>query len=162
MFSKNEIIEIKDYLSTLSDTSKIYLGADSQTFNRGNGLRVAVFTCVLVVHKNGCNGCKIFGYSEDQKDYDQKLNKPSQRLMTEAYKVANLFNEIEDLILEYDIEIHLDVNSKKEFASNAVVKSAMGYILGTCGIEAKIKPDAWAASYAADRIVKGRLSTIKK
>lgn len=157
MFSEKEIQEIRNYLIEVPDSSKIYLGADSHTFKRGGPLRTAVYTVVLVVHIESSKGCKIFGYSVAEKDYDAKLNKPIQRLMNEAYKVVELYSAVEDLILEYDIEIHLDVNPDQLHASHSVVSAAAGYVMGTCGIQPKIKPDAWAASYAADRVVRGKL-----
>jgi predicted RNase H-related nuclease YkuK (DUF458 family) len=80
--------------------------------------------------------------------------------MSEAIKVAELYQEIEyDLIDMAGVEIHLDVNPDEEYGSSCAVKAAAGYILGTCGIQPKIKPEAWAASYAADRMVRGHVRT---
>jgi predicted RNase H-related nuclease YkuK (DUF458 family) len=33
-----------------------------------------------------------------------------------------------------------------------VVKEAIGYITGMCSVIPMVKPNAWAASYAADRL----------
>jgi predicted RNase H-related nuclease YkuK (DUF458 family) len=32
------------------------------------------------------------------------------------------------------------------------VQQAIGYIKGTCNVDAQVKPNAFAASYAADRL----------
>ena len=72
--------------------------------------------------------------------------------MTEVYKVSQLYLELKDCIDDRHVEVHLDINPNANHASNVVVHQAIGYIRGTCDVEALIKPDAFAASYAADRL----------
>jgi predicted RNase H-related nuclease YkuK (DUF458 family) len=36
--------------------------------------------------------------------------------------------------------------------SSIVIQQAVGYIRGVCNVEPKVKPQAFAASYAADRL----------
>jgi predicted RNase H-related nuclease YkuK (DUF458 family) len=50
------------------------------------------------------------------------------------------------------LEVHADINSDPSFKSNVALKEAMGYILGM-GYTFKAKPDAFASSYCADRLV---------
>jgi uncharacterized protein len=69
----------------------------------------------------------------------------------EVYKASEMFLRIEDAIGDRYSEIHLDINPKKKFASSIVIEEAVGYIRGTCNVVPLIKPDAFAASYAADR-----------
>lgn len=155
MFSAQELTTIKDYLANTSAESKVYLGCDSMRI-RKKGRWFALYTVVLVVHMEGKHGCKLFGYNILEPDFDANFKKPFQRMMTEAYKVAELYQEIEYELIDMDeIQIHLDVNPDEDYGSNCAVKAAAGYILGTCGIEPKVKPEAWAASYAADRMVRG-------
>mgnify|MGYP006282750517 CR=1 FL=1 len=157
MFSEKQIAEIKDYLQNTSTESRVYLGCDSMRL-RKKGKWFALYTVVLVVHKESKHGCKLFGYNTLEPDYDQNFKKPFNRLMNEAIKVAELYQEIEyDLVEMEEVEIHLDVNPDEEYGSSCAVKAAAGYILGTCGIQPKIKPEAWAASYAADRMVRGHV-----
>jgi predicted RNase H-related nuclease YkuK (DUF458 family) len=59
-----------------------------------------------------------------------------------------------------EIEVHLDLNPKKNYASNLIVDQAIGYIRGTCNVIPLIKPEAFAASYCADRL--GRCSDLVK
>ena len=101
---------------------------------------------------DGKHGCKIFGYYTRERDYDQKKNRPNIRLMTEVYKVSQLYLELKDCIDDRHVEVHLDINPSVNHASNIVVHQAIGYIRGTCDVEALIKPNAFAASYAADRL----------
>ena len=146
-----DINEVKQYIQQSSQESKIYLGADSER-TRHDKVWWADFTVAIVVHIDGKHGCKIFGYHVRERDYDQKRNRPSIRLMTEVYKVSEIFLELKDVIEDRHVEIHLDLNPQECYASNQVVQQAIGYIRGTCDVEALIKPDAFAASYAADRL----------
>jgi len=46
----------------------------------------------------------------------------------------------------------LDINPDDHYASSNVVSQAIGYIRGTCNVVPLVKPQAFAASYAADRM----------
>jgi predicted RNase H-related nuclease YkuK (DUF458 family) len=48
--------------------------------------------------------------------------------------------------------VHADINTDPHFKSNEALKEAMGYILGM-GFVFKAKPDAFASSYCADKVV---------
>ena len=50
------------------------------------------------------------------------------------------------------VEVHLDINPNELFGSSCVVQQAIGYIRGTCNLTPQVKPNAFAASYAADRL----------
>jgi hypothetical protein len=146
-----DIEEVKRYITSSSPESKIYLGADSER-NRYERVWYADYTVAIVVHIDGKHGCKIFGYHQRERDYDQRKDKPNIRLMTEVYKVSELYLQLKDVIEERWVEVHLDINPSVKHASSAVVNQAIGYIRGTCNLEALIKPNAFAASYAADRL----------
>jgi predicted RNase H-related nuclease YkuK (DUF458 family) len=146
-----DLEEVKKYITNSSPESKIYLGADSER-NRYERVWYADYTVAIVVHIDGKHGCKIFGYHQRERDYDQRKDKPNIRLMTEVYKVSELYLQLKDAIEDRWVEVHLDINPSVKHASNAVVNQAIGYIRGTCNLEALIKPNAFAASYAADRL----------
>lgn len=48
-------------------------------------------------------------------------------------------------------EVHLDINPNKMHGSSCVFDEARGYIQGTCEVTPLLKPQAFAASFAADR-----------
>jgi uncharacterized protein len=106
-----------------------------------------------VVHKDCAHGCKIFGEVETEEDYNHDKKKPRYRLMQETYKVAALYMKLAD-VTDKEIEVHLDYNPDKKYASNLIVEQAVGYIKGTCNVIPMIKPEAFAASYAADRLLR--------
>jgi predicted RNase H-related nuclease YkuK (DUF458 family) len=50
------------------------------------------------------------------------------------------------------MEVHADINTNPVFKSNEALREAMGYILGM-GFAFKAKPEAYASSSCANRIV---------
>jgi len=148
---KMNIEEVKEFIRKQSPSTKIYIGADSVRFKEGRNW-YADYTLAVVVHVDGRHGCKIFGEVQREPDYDQKKNKPAVRLMNEVYKVSELFQSLIDVLEDRPVEVHLDINPDERYGSSCVVQQAIGYIKGTCNIVPMVKPNAFAASYAADRL----------
>jgi hypothetical protein len=148
--NKLDLNEIAKFINGHSEDTRVYMGVDSERF-KIDGLWYADYILVVVVHINGKNGCKIFGDVVRERDYDQKPNRPSYRLMNEVYKVSELYLNLYPLIPGRKVEVHLDINPQEEYGSSCVIQQAVGYIKGTCGLDPLVKPDAFAASYAADR-----------
>lgn len=153
MFSKNKIIEIQEYLEAAEPNTKVYLGSDSVEYKKGDAW-YAKYVVVLVVHLGQKHGAKVFSYQEREKVYDLKKNSVRLQLMTEVYKLAECYLDMQEILEPFDmeglLEVHLDVNSNDRWASNAVVKEAVGYIKGITGLDAKIKPESQVASHCAD------------
>jgi predicted RNase H-related nuclease YkuK (DUF458 family) len=147
---KFDFKEIEEFILSQSKESKIYIGCDSERFKL-QGQWFADYILAIVVHKDSKHGCKIFGEVQRERDYDQKASRPSTRLMTEVYKISELFLKLQDVLHNRDVEIHLDLNPDKKHASSIVVEQAIGYIKGTCNVVPMVKPNAWAASFCADR-----------
>lgn len=146
---KLDLEEIKKFVDQCSPTTKLYIGCDSERFKKA-GKWYADFITVVVVHIDGSRGCRLFGAVKREPDYDKNKHRPAIRLMTEAYKVAALYIELAKVI-DRPIEVHLDINPDVEHGSSCVVDQAVGYVRGVCGVVPKIKNEAFAASYAADR-----------
>jgi predicted RNase H-related nuclease YkuK (DUF458 family) len=151
MFNKKiDLDEVKAFIESCGPDTKIYLGCDSEKVKM-NGQWYADYIIAIVVHIDGKHGCKIFGQIERERDYDQQKNKPRMRLMTEVYKVAEMYLALSAIIAN-DIEVHLDINPDMMHNSSIVVNEAIGYIKGMCNVVPLVKPNAFAASYAADRL----------
>lgn len=148
--NKINIQEIKEFVERCDPTTKIYIGCDSERYKVGKQW-YADYILAVVVHINGNNGCKIFGAIQKEMDFDQKYNRPRMRLMNEVYKVAELYLELAQEIPN-DIEVHLDINPNENYGSSCVINEAVGYIRGMCNVVPLVKPNAFAASYAADRM----------
>lgn len=188
--------KVKDFIRQQSPETKIYIGSDSERFKM-RGQWYADYMVVIAVHINGKNGCKVFGEVIRERDFDQKKDRPSLRLMSEVHKVAEVFNRLKDVLderenirvdlLEEEIislldqiektdrndvkfhlrkrvseletklkedciyQVHLDINPNKIYGSSCVIDQAVGYIKGTCNVIPLVKPNAFAASFAADR-----------
>lgn len=145
-----DLKEVADYAKTCSLQTKIYIGVDSERILIGTTWYVD-FLIAVVVHIDAKHGAKVFGGVQRERDYDKNLSKPRLRLITEVYKAAEIYLELSELVAQ-DISIHLDLNPNQVFGSSCVIAEAIGYIKGVCGITPKVKPEAWAASIAADRI----------
>lgn len=145
-----DLEEVTQFLKTQTPQTKIYLGCDSERLRVGNDW-YADYVLAIVVHINGNNGCKLFGEVQRERDYDQRADRPSQRLMTEVYKVSELYLKLADVLEGRDVEVHLDINPDQDHGSSCVIAQAIGYIKGTCNLIPFVKPEAFAASYAADR-----------
>lgn len=152
MFTEQQIEELVNTLYTVDSNTKIYIGTDSVRFIKSDNW-YAKYASICVVHKNGKNGCKIFKHRSVEKDYDLKKNRPSLRLMNEVIKSCELYTQLAPFIDEFDVEIHVDVNTDPRHGSNCVATQAAGYVLGVTGLsenKIKLKPDALAASFGAD------------
>lgn len=143
--------EVRDFIQSQSEETKVYIGGDSRRF-RKNGVWHAEYTMAIVVHIDGKHGCKIFGESSTEIDYDQKRNRPAMRLMNEVYKISEVYLKLHEILEDKIVEVHLDINPNEMHGSSCVVAQAIGYIRGVCNVIPMVKPQAFAASYAADRL----------
>ena len=148
---KINVDQVKDYLKNCSKESKIYFGADSERILVGDKWHVDYLLCIIV-HIDSKHGGKIFGQIDRELDYDKKLDRPKMRLMTETYKIAELYLQFADVLEDFEVSIHLDLNPIEIHGSNCAISEAMGYIRGVCGLEPVVKPHSWAASNVADSV----------
>jgi predicted RNase H-related nuclease YkuK (DUF458 family) len=152
MLRKRMDIElVAEYIRSQTPETKIYLGGDSERFMIEDTW-YADYTLALVVHRDGNKGCKIFGEVQRERDYDQRKDKPRFRLMNEVYKIADLYMKLHEVLEDRYVEIHLDINPDEHYGSSCVIQEAVGYIRGMCNVIPMVKPNAFAASYAADRL----------
>lgn len=129
-----------------SDSSSIYIGCDSR---RIPAKKKALFSTVIVIHRDSSRGCSVFHNQIALPDYGVM----GSRLMTEVQMALDAFYAIEEVIGNRRVEVHLDVNPDPKYASNAVAAQALGWVR-SLGIEARIKPEGFAATTAADHWVR--------
>jgi len=146
-----DVQEVKDYISKQSAETKVYFGADSERINVDNRWCVD-YLLVIAVHVDGKHGAKVFGQIERERDFDTKLDRPKLRLMTEVYKIAELYMQFEEFLENRHVEIHLDLNPLPIYGSSCATSEAIGFIKGLCGKVPVVKPHSWCASIAADRL----------
>lgn len=167
---------ILEYLERLFDEElgkgnklRVAVGTDSQ--KSGTGYKFA--TVILIItekslgfEKDGVeifkgNGAMIIGATFwEQMKASTKAKKHreievlNQRMLLEVSKSIEVAYEIAPLLDLYGIkmEIHADINPDPEVGlSSGALTEAVGYILGM-GYDFKVKPDAYAASKAADAL----------
>ena len=149
------IAEVKRYIESCSKETKFYIGCDSQRIRRKKkGKKVARYVVTVVAHVDGKHGARVFGGTFILEIKESDLSKPFTRLFKEAEMVVEVYEELYDVLIDREVELHIDVNPKKEHGSNIVHGAAVGYILGLTGIEPKVKPEAFAASCCADHFCK--------
>ena len=142
--------EVIDFINQQGPKTRVYIGADSERYIREN-VWWARYTVAVVVHIDGCHGCKLFGEITNERDYDQRVDRPSMRLMNEVYRVSDMFQRLSESLVDRVVEVHLDINPNEVHGSSCVIQQAIGYIKGTCNVIPMVKPQAFAASSAADR-----------
>jgi predicted RNase H-related nuclease YkuK (DUF458 family) len=152
MKEKFNLDEVKEFISNTSDTTSIYIGADSERYRGRDDLWYADYTVAIVVHMDSSRGCKVFGKVDTERDYDNRHDRPATRLMNEVYRAAQMYLDLIDAVGDRHCEVHLDINPNEMHGSSCVIQQATGYIRGMCGFSPKVKPEAFSASYAADRL----------
>lgn len=123
---------------------KICIGSDSQV--KGG---ITEFATAIVFLREGKGGFVFVDQYVSEKPFSLK-----ERMIQEvsdsvqiAYAICPILDE-----LDVELEVHADINTDPNFKSNVAFKEAMGYILGM-GYKFKAKPEAFASSYCADRVV---------
>ena len=142
---------LKEYLSKMPEDTKVYFGADSERI-RIDGTWFVDYLLVIIVHEGGNKGAKIFGEIQRERDFDKNLSRPRNRMMTEVYKISELYLNIKDVVDEFEVSVHLDINPDLRYGSSVACKEAIGYIRGTCMMDPVVKPNSWAASNCADNL----------
>lgn len=167
---------IIDYLEKLFDKEielgrrlKVAVGTDSQ--KSGHGYKFATVILIMTEESLGLDkdgseivvgrGAMVIGstfWEEMRASTKSKRHREievlNQRMLLEVSKSIAVAYDIAPLLELYGIklEIHADINPDPNAGmSNSALNEAVGYILGM-GYEFKVKPEAWAASKAADNL----------
>ncbi len=123
---------------------KVCIGTDSQV--RGADTE---FATVIVFLREKRGGFMFISNERSQQVFTIK-----ERMLLEVAKSIEIAYELCDLFNKYDVdmEVHADINTNPQFKSNEALREAMGYIMGM-GYAFKAKPDAFASSCCADKMV---------
>ena len=143
------IEEAKQAILDSSKESSVYIGCDSIRF-RKNKMWYAKYSTVIIVHMDSKRGCKLFHSSVDMPDYGNL----KQRLLTEVQMAVMAATEIIEVLGDRHMEIHLDINPNPKHKSSVAIKEALGWVKGSLGLDAKVKPASFAATHAADHAVR--------
>ena len=123
---------------------KVCIGSDSQVRSG-----IIEFATVIVFLREKKGGFMFIRNSKSERAMSLK-----ERMITEVAKSVEIAYNLCDLLDYYhvELEVHADINTDPAFQSNTALKEAMGYIL-SMGFVFKAKPDAFASSSCADKVV---------
>lgn len=123
---------------------KVCIGTDSKV--KGAEVEFATVVVFLREKKGG------FMYISNVRKRIEMTIK--ERMISEVGRSIEVAYELSSLLDEYQValEVHADINTDPSFKSEPALKDAMGYILGM-GFVFRAKPDAFASSSCADRVV---------
>lgn len=77
-----------------------------------------------------------------------------ERLLKETWRSVDLGMQLTGIV-PGELTVHIDANSVETHKSHQYVQELVGLVVGQ-GFNAVIKPDAWAASHAADHVVRSQ------
>jgi len=140
-----EVVEkIAKYMEEVPDKKyRVVIGTDSQVHNHDD----VDFVSAIIVQRIGSGGIYFWQRERVSKPYALR-----ERMYEEATRSMALAEEFlqgfKDEVLEYDLEIHVDIGRLGE--TRAMINEVVGMIRGS-GFEVKIKPEAYGAQSVADR-----------
>lgn len=132
--------QVMEYIKSTSPQTKIYVGCDSRQSGKNT-----IFVTVVVVHFDGNKGAKVFPFITTV----PRIHQIKWRLIQETHYATYKALEIKEAVGDREFSVHLDYHPSDQHKSNAVVKEAVGFVIGQ-GLAYELKPYAHAASSAAD------------
>lgn len=132
-------------------TYSLIIGTDSHEKTDTKGWKMINLVTAIVVYKKG-NGGKYFWKRKIQYKIHTLRDKIYAETM-ESLNFATLFvplfqQSLNGKTLQYDLEIHVDVGEYGK--TREMIKEVVGMVTGN-GFVAKTKPQAYGASYVADK-----------
>jgi predicted RNase H-related nuclease YkuK (DUF458 family) len=123
---------------------KICIGTDSQVT-----ADVTEFATVIVFVREQKGAFMLISSDKTKQKFGIK-----ERMLHEVAKSIDIAYRLCELLDQYgvDLEVHADINTNPQFKSNTALSEAMGYIM-SMGFVFRAKPDAFASSYCANKIV---------
>ena len=123
---------------------KVCIGSDSQVRST-----VVEYATVIVFLREKKGGFMFISNYREERTLGIR-----ERMISEVARSVDVAYRLCDLLDKYNVEleVHADINTDPHFESNVALREAMGYILGM-GFVFKAKPDAFASSSCADKMV---------
>lgn len=123
---------------------KVCIGTDSQVY----GTETHVATVIVFVREARGGFMYIYTHKTNQKmSIKERMLMEVAKSIEIAYQLCNLLDKY-----HIELEVHADINTNPGFKSNSALHEAMGYIL-SMGFVFKAKPEAFASSYCANKMV---------
>jgi predicted RNase H-related nuclease YkuK (DUF458 family) len=141
-------IKIPDILQFVAQASKdgqaVHIGTDSLQTRR-----FTQFVTVVVILTPRKGGRVAY-----RREIVPRFTSLRERLLKEVWKSVVLGLQFTS-IMKGDLTVHIDANPVVAHKSSAYVQGLVGLVVGQ-GFKALIKPESWAASHAADHVVRAQ------
>jgi predicted RNase H-related nuclease YkuK (DUF458 family) len=126
---------------------ELHIGTDSLQTGR-----FTQFVTVVITHTPGKGGRVVYG-----REVVPRITSLRERLYKEVWRSVEVAMELNP-VAGGGVTVHIDANPIEKHMSSRYVQELTGLVMGQ-GFKHLVKPDAWAASHAADHIVrtKGKL-----
>ena len=140
-----KIPNIQQFVAAASkDGQAVHIGTDSMQTRR-----FTQFVTVVVILTPRKGGRVAY-----RREVVQRITSLRERLLKEVWKSVDLGLQFTSIV-EGDLTVHIDANPVVAFKSSAYVHELVGLVVGQ-GFKALIKPESWAASHAADHVVRAQ------
>jgi len=123
---------------TAANGQEVYIGTDSLQYSRFTGY------VTIVAILNPPHGGRVAYCRESM----PRIKSMRERLVGEVWRSVALAMELQGVV-KGELTIHVDANPNAQFKSNAYVRELTSMVVSQ-GFRLMLKPDAWAASHAAD------------
>lgn len=133
---------IKFILAATKGGQEVHIGTDSLQTGR-----FTQFCTVVVTHTPGKGGRVAYA-----REVVPRIASLRERLSREVWSSVTLALELAPKLGDR-ITVHIDANTNPRYRSAEFAQDLVGMVMGQ-GFKYAIKPHAWAASHAADHIVR--------
>src|SRR5215470_18190308 len=141
--SEDRIPDILEFVRNASrDGQAVHVGTDSLQAGRNTQ-----FVTVVVILTPGKGGRVAY-----QRGVVPRITSLRERLLREVWRSVDLGLQFTPIV-NGELTVHIDANPVVAHKSSAYVQELVGLVVGQ-GFKALIKPHSWAASHAADHVVR--------
>jgi len=141
-------VRIPDILQFVRDASRagqaVHIGTDS--LQSGRFTQFVTVVVILTPRKGGRVAYR--------REIVPRLTSLRERLLKEVWKSVDLGLQFSPIV-NGDLTVHIDANPVVAHKSSQYVQELVGLVVGQ-GFKALIKPESWAASHAADHVVRSQ------
>lgn len=143
----DKIDDLTAFVRTASEGGDrtVHIGTDS--LQRG---RLTQFVTVLAILTPGKGGRAAY-----RREVRPRIESLRERLLREVWLSVSLGLELSRVVpAGIEMQIHIDANPVLKHRSSRYVQELVGMVVSQ-GFRAVIKPESWAATHTADRVVRG-------
>jgi len=141
--SGEKIDDIQKFVdASTREGQEVHIGTDSLQSGK-----FTQFVTVVVIHTPMKGGRVAYA-----RDVVPRIGSLRHRLMDEVWRSVNLAI---GLTCRGAMTIHIDANAQERHMSSRYLQELVGLVVGQ-GFKALWKPDSWAASHAADHVIRTR------